>query len=237
MTRESRRWLQTFLLVAMVAAGLRLVLIYRSRHEPAGRRPAHNAPLNGDYYVNPRKLHAYDLKSASELTRQPAWVREGYKYTYYPFEPGAQRADFKHSAGLLLPIERLDIKEVVLNRTPDADGTRQVLAVFEQGGKSYAFPIGVENHGDYNIYADEILYVQDPKELYKHWPQEVWDAIERHVVKPGMNELQVSFSLGVGVPQAGSVERKVVNYPNGGKPVQVTFENGRAVDIKGAAAA
>jgi hypothetical protein len=51
-----------------------------------------------------------------------------------------------------------------------------------------------------------------------------------------MNELQASFAIGMGVPQAGSVEHKVVNYPNGGNPVQVTFENGRAVDIKGRAA-
>src|SRR5437660_9756607 len=63
-------------------------------------------------------------------------------------------------------------------------GKRQVMAVFSQDEKTYAFPIGVQSGGDYRIYADEILYIQDPKELYKHWPPDVWGAIEKHEVKP-----------------------------------------------------
>ena len=62
---------------------------------------------------------------------------------------------------------------------------------------------------------------------------DVWKAIESHEVKPGMNELQASFALGVGVPEgSGSSNPRVVNYPNDGHPVKVTFENGRATDVK-----
>ena len=39
---------------------------------------------NADYYVTPKKLYPYDLKSAQQLTQQPVWMKEGYRYTYYP---------------------------------------------------------------------------------------------------------------------------------------------------------
>jgi hypothetical protein len=77
------------------------------------------------------------------------------------------------------------------------------------------------------------LFIQDPRELYKHWPPEVWDAIENHQVKPGMNELQASFAIGVGTPEgSGAGNPRVVDYPNDEHPMKVTFENGRATKIK-----
>ena len=98
------------------------------------------------------------------------------------------------------------------------------MAVFEKEGKRFPFPIGVE--------AD-MLFIQDPHELYKHWPAEVWRAIENHQVKAGMNELQASFAIGIGVPEgSGTSDPRVVNYPNQGHPVKVTFENGKATDVK-----
>ena len=108
-----------------------------------------------------------------------------------------------------------------------------MMAIFSQEGKAYAFPIGVQIGGDYRIYADEILYIQDPKELYKHWPPDVWGSIEKHEVKPGMNELQADFAIGMGVPERShDPSVKTVNYPNGGKPLTITYRDGRAVNIK-----
>ena len=107
------------------------------------------------------------------------------------------------------------------------------MAVFEKDGKCYAFSIGAEDKGTYQIYSDDILFVQDPHELYKHWPADVWRAVDNHQVNPGMNELQASFAIGVGIPQGtGASNPKVVNYPNDGHPVAVTFENGKAIDVK-----
>jgi hypothetical protein len=80
-----------------------------------------------------------------------------------------------------------------------------------------------------------MLYIQDPHELYKHWPADVWQAIEQHEVKPGMNELQADFAVGMGIPEAGGVETKIVNYPNGGKPLRITYHDGKAVEIKAGA--
>src|SRR5262252_686129 len=83
------------------------ILFYQRRSpvaQPAGTAP----PLEADYYVVPKKLYPFDLKSARQLTQQPVWVKEGYRYTYYPYQAG--KVDFAHEAGLLLPIERLEIK-------------------------------------------------------------------------------------------------------------------------------
>src|ERR1700736_993473 len=73
---------------------------------------------NADYYVTPKKLYPYDLKSARQLTQQPVWAKEGYRYTYYPFDGARRHADFSHEAGLLLPMEQLEIKEVVTDVSP-----------------------------------------------------------------------------------------------------------------------
>ena len=134
--------------------------------------------------------------------------------------------------GCLLPIERLEIKEVVTGMPRGAGNRRQMLALFEKEGKSFTVPIGFENDGQYKIYSDEMFYVEDPHQLYKHWPADVWQAIEQHQVKPGMNELQVDFAIGMGVPDAGaSSDQKTVRYPNGGKPLVVVYQDGKAEQI------
>ncbi len=228
----TRRWVQTALALAIVAAVVRLALVYRERREtPLPIKKA--LPLNPDAYVAPKKLYAYDLKSARQITKQPVWVKEGYKYVYYPFDPVRHRTDFQHEAGRLGPIERLDIKDLLLDASPGAPDQRQVMAVFQKLGKWYAFPVGAERRGDYQIYIDEILFIEDPHQLYSFWPANVWQAIERHDVKAGMDELQVSFSLGVGLLEGPRrTDDRTLRYPNAGNPVVVTYRNGKAVNIR-----
>lgn len=228
MTKKTKI-IQIVLLSALVAAGINVYLNFRERHINFIAPEKKETALDPDYYVTPKKLHPQDLKDAKELTQQPVWVREGYRSTYFPYGPPV---DFAHEAGKLGPIEKLRVIDVIVARAPNSAG-RQVMAVFEKNGRQYAFSIGSEDQGNYQIYSDDILFIQDPRELYKHWPPEVWDAIENHQVKPGMNELQASFAIGVGVPEgSGMSEPRVVNYPNEGHPVTVTFENGRATDVR-----
>ncbi len=229
----ARRYIQATLLVFIVASGIRLLLIYRERHETPAASSARPAALNPEYYVSPKKLYAYDLKSARQLTQQPAWVKEGYKYVYYPYDPARRRSDFRHEAGRLRPIERLQIQDIVLDASPGSPDQHQIMAVFSKDGKWFAFPVGAERRGEIQLYIDEILYIQDPRELYSFWPKDVWEAIERHQMKPGMDELQAMFALGVGLLQSpsGSPER-VLRYPNDGHALVVTFRDGRAVEIK-----
>jgi len=233
MTPEVKGRIQAFLLILIVVAGVRTGWILWQRHSDQQQSKAQkqNAPLNPDYYVTPKKLYPYDLKSAKQLTQQPLWVKEGYKYTCYPYNPATHHTDFEHDAGTLGPLEKLKVTDVVLDTSPEK-GQKQVMAVFERDGKHYAFPIGLNVGGDYKIYSDEIFFYQDPKELYKHWPADVWSAIDNHQVKPGMNELQADFAIGMGRPESSGDSDKVVNYPNGGKPLTVIYRNGKAVEVK-----
>ena len=236
MSPEAKQRLRLALTLAVVVAGLRAGYILYERHQEylaaEKQKQAKNAGYsNPDYYVAPKKLHPYDLKSANQITQQPVWVKEGYRYTYYPYNVAAKRTDFAREAGLLLPIERLEIKSVEMETAPG--GRRQMMAVFEKDGKSYAVPIGFESDGQYKIYSDEIFFIEDPHELYKHWAPDVWQAVEQHEVKPGMNEMQVDFAVGMGVPDTGnSSSEKTVRYPNGGKPLVIVYRDSKAVEIK-----
>ena len=247
MTSELKRRIQYILAAAIVLTAVRTGYVLYSRHAgSASDVPERSAapPLDADYYVTPKKLHAYDLKSVRELTKQPVWMKEGYRYTYFPYLAASRSVDFAHEAGQLLPLQKLDIKDVVLVPTPESArqnlpggavlrGERQVMALFDQDGRHYAVPVGRELGGDYRIYADEMFFIQDPKQLYKHWPADVWEAVDKHQVKPGMNELQAGFAIGMGLPQPSNEPGiKTVQYPNGGKPVRVMYRNGKAVEIK-----
>lgn len=235
---EGKQRIQLALIAALVVAGARTGYILYQRHEDMlaveKQKQARNAGYsNPDYYVTPKKLYPYDLKTAKQLTQQPVWVKEGYRYTYYLYDPVRKGVDFDHDAGLLLPIEKLAIKDVVMATPSGAGQRRQVMAVFDKEGKSYAVPTGFEAEGEYKIYSDEMFFVEDPRDLYKHWPTDVWDAVGRHEVKPGMNELQADFAVGMGVPDAGDTSyEKTVRYPNGGKPLVVVYHNGKAAEIK-----
>lgn len=227
---KTSKIIQIVLLVAIVAAGINLYLNFRSRHiEFVQPKPTETA-LDPDYYVTPKKLHPQDLKDANELTQQPAWVRDGYRYAYYPY---AGRSDYDHPAGTLTPLEKLNIKDVVLDRTPGSATQKQVLAIFEKNGKRYSVPIGLDDAGDFKIYSDDMFFIQDPHELYKHWSPEIWKAIDNHEVKPGMNETQATFAIGMGAPEGtGLGNPRIVNFPNNGHPMRITFTNGKATDIQ-----
>ena len=238
MTSDSKRKIQLVLAIVIAVAALRAgYVVYERRAERAAdqaKEAKQAPPLNPDYYVTPKKLRPYDLKSAKQLTEQPVWVKEGYRFTYYPYDRARRRTDFSREAGLLLPIQKLEIKDVVVDTSPHSAHLHQVMAVFEQEGKTYAVPIGSQTGDSYQIYSDEMFFIEDPRELYKHWPADVWQSIEQHQIKPGMNEFQAYFAIGMGVPErSNDPVVKTVRYPNGGKPVTITFRNGKAAEISG----
>jgi hypothetical protein len=232
---DVKQKIQIALALAIVIAGIRTAYVLYERHADNKKETQAQAapPLNPDYYVTPKKLYPFDLKSARDLTKQPVWVKEGYRYIYYPYNRATRRADFEHEAGMLLPIQRLEIKDVVLDVAPNSGGQKQVMALFDQDGKAYAFQVGLLKDGEYKIYSDQMLYVQDPHELYKHWSTDVWTSVDKREVKPGMNELQADFAIGMGRPdRQDDPSWKTVHYPNGSNPVTITYHDGKAVEIK-----
>jgi hypothetical protein len=168
------------------------------------KKPDGGAALNPDYYVVPKKLYPYDLKSAKQLTQQPVWVREGYRFTYYPYDRTRHRTDFAHEAGLLLPIQKLEIKDVITDTAPHSAHLHQVMAVFELEGKTYAVPIGSQVGDSYQIYSDEMFFIQDPHELYKHCRPRSGHP-SSNTRSPGMNEFQAYFAIGWEFPSAPAI--------------------------------
>lgn len=234
MEADTKQKFQLLLLLAILLAGARTGYILYQRHEenvtPAQKKAP---PLDADDYVVSMKLHAYDLKSSRQLTRQPAWVKVGYSITLYPYNAGSRHVDFSHDAGKLLPIEKLNIKDVILAVSPEAPDQKQLMAVFTRNGKDYAFSFGSEKDGNYQIFADDMLFIQDPHELYKHWSADTWQAIDQRQLKKGMNQLQANFAVGLGYPEdSGDSDVRIVNYPNGGHPLTVTFTHKRITEIK-----
>ncbi len=232
---ELQKKLQVFLVIAIVLAGARAGYIVYERHEAMkdDATPRQETALKPDYYVTPKKLHAYDLKSARELTEQPVWVKYGYQMTYYPYDVSRHKTDFARDAGTLPPLLKLAIQDVVTDAAPQAPGVKQVMARFALDGKNYAVPIGAEKGSDFRLRADDIFFLQDPHELYKYWPADVWKKIDAHEVQEGMNELQATFAVGVGASEgSGDYGSRTLHYANGGKPLVISFENDRAVAIK-----
>jgi hypothetical protein len=233
----SRR-IQIILLIFVVLIGLRIYFIYRSRNAPAttSNAPVANPNFSADDYVVPTQVHAYDLKSAKEaLDGKTVWVKAGNQVYFYPYS--GSRVDFQHAAGLLLPLEKLGISNVVQATPPGtkaeevSPGVRvraeQVLAVFHKGDdkKSYAAPIGGNHGGDYTLYINETFYFEDPHQLYKYWPADVWSAIDQHQAKVGMNELQVALALGIGVPTgSGDYGNRTLQFDNNGRRFRMRLD-------------
>jgi hypothetical protein len=238
MDSDVKSKLQVFMVVAILLAGGRAAYIVFERHEAMKEetkpKPQETA-MNADNYVTPKKLRPYDLKSARQLTQQPLWVKVGYQLTYYPYDKQRRRVDFGHPAGTLPPLLKLSIQDVVTDVSPQADGSKQIMAVFPLDGKTYAVPIGAEKGSDFKIYSDDAFFNEDPHDLYKHWPANIWQQIDAHEVQAGMSELQASFAIGAGAPEYGSsgdYGARTLHYTNGGKPMTVTFANDKAVEIK-----
>jgi hypothetical protein len=233
MNAEFKQRIQLVLGLAILVAGARTAYIFYERHEEQSQRGniSIRPPLDPDYYVTPKRLYPYDLKSAQELTKQPVWVKVGYAVAYFTYDSATHHTDFARAAGLFLPIEKLQVRKVVTDTAPGVDD-RQVMAIFEENGRTYAFAIGRVTGDTYYFILNDLLFIQDPHELYDHWPSDIWKTIDAHQVKAGMNELQTAMALGMGIPQdAGSFGSRTIKYPNGGHPLTVRFAEGKAVEI------
>jgi hypothetical protein len=231
----------SIVLLSLAAARTAYIFYERSQPGPAPPKPPTIA-LTDDDYVTPHRIVPFDLKSAQkELVGKTVWVRNGNAIPYYRYRPASRSVDFTAKAGLLPPLDKLSIKDVVLQKPPVslAPGQvsvvrHQVMAVFEETNRPgmFAVPIGTAVGDDFTFNVNDVFYYEDPHDLYKHWPADVWNAIDRHQAQKGMNELQVSFALGnlVGA-SSGDYGNRSAQYRSNGGLVNVTFEKNRATGI------
>jgi hypothetical protein len=212
----------------------------RDTSTPKKAEPTYSS--NQDDYVKINKVFPYNLESAKkELVGKPVWVKSGNQAPYYHYDTGARSVNFKQQSGLLPPMSKLQVKDVILQRQPVAlqPGEvavvrKQIMAVFEKAGEPglYAASIGTNIGDDYTFTANDLLFFDDPHELYKHWPPEIWSAIDKHEGAVGMSELQASFAFGAsGSSDSEKYGERTIEFENGGKPVTVTFEKNKAVKV------
>jgi hypothetical protein len=213
--------------------------IHVARNQPAVVPHAQQRQLSEDQMVVPRKLFIDSLASARALIGKPLWIQAGYELDYYPYSD--HRVDFAQKTGVLPGAQQLNITNIVTQKVPAsvptriARGTAQAFAVFTMPGdaREYATAIGTIAGSDTAFYCDNIFYYDDPHQMYKFWPADIWKAIDAHQAKVGMNELQASMALGV-MQQSDSSDygNRTVTYDAGGKRWSVTFADDKATQIQ-----
>ena len=232
------------LIVFFVIGAVRVGFIFYGRRDTGEgpKKPETTYSSNMDDYVTPHKIFPYNVESAKkEMAGKAVWVKSGNLIPYYPYDASAHSVNFKREAGLLPPVAKLQVKDVVLQRQPVslkpgqiAVVQKQIMAVFEMAGApgTYAASFGVNTGDEYTFGANDIFFFDDPRQLYKHWPADTWSAIDQHQVKQGMSELQASFALGTNM-SADTAEsgNRTIEFANAGKPVTVTFEKNKAVTV------
>lgn len=237
-----KTWKKLALIVlpAILILGIGIWRIQVVRNRPAVVPPrAQEAHLTDEEMVQPRKLFIDDLKSARDLIGKPIWVQAGYELDYYPYTP--HRVDFAHKTGVLPSVQQLDVRDIITQKVPAdlptriARGSEQAFAVFTMPGdpKEYATAIGTIQGTDSTYYCDNVFYYDDPHQMYKFWPANVWQAVDLHQPKAGMSELEVAMALGV-MQQSDSSNygNRTVTYDAGGKHWEVTFENNKAIQVQ-----
>jgi hypothetical protein len=239
---ERKKITITVIVFAVLAAGRVGFMLYERRDTGVPQKKQTTYSSNLDDYVSPHKIVPYDVDSAKkELAGKPVWVRAGNLVPYYRYEAASHSVNLKHEVGLLPPLDKLQVQDVILQRTPVSPKPgqiivvqKQIMTVFERSGEpgSYAVSIGLNTGDDYTFSANDIFFFEDPRELYKHWPPEVWNAITRHEATQGMSELQATFALGTNMSVSpGDYGSRTVEFANSGKPVTVTFEKNKAITV------
>jgi hypothetical protein len=227
-------------LVLLIIFGIRFYFLWRERHETGALPPQRvERKLTADDVVLPRKLYIDDLKSAKALDGKTVWIQSGFTLDYYPYS--AHRVEFAHKEGVLPSVQPLQIEDIITQKAP-ADlatriplGDKQVFAVFKMpnDSKDYATAIGYLQGDDSKYYCDDIFYYDDPHQMYKFWPADVWQAVDQHKPIAGMNELQTAMALGmIQQSESSDIGNRTVDYDAGGKKWAVTFQNDKATDVK-----
>ena len=239
-TEEPKAWVgivRIILVIGIIAAGIRVALIYRERNRPPEPPPAiavdpvKQQRIEDDVFL-PR-TYAYDLPSSRELVGKTVWVRAGNQMAYYRYDSVTKRADFSASPGVLKPLERLEIKDVFAQRPPRGD--TQLMMAFTRSGSPdrFAVAFGAQRGNDATIFVNEAFFLKDPHAAYKHWPKDVWAAIDAHQVREGMSELQIALSIGAGASDGGGdYGNRTLTYEDSGAALLVRFEAGKAVLIR-----
>jgi hypothetical protein len=229
-------------MLVLAVFSIRIYFVWKERNEPMVQKSVRpeRPPVTDDDLVQPRKLLIDDLKSAKELIGKPVWIQAGYELDYFPYT--SHTINFAHKIGVLPSAQKLDVKDITPARAPAnlasrvPKGDKQVYAIFQVPGDTtqYATAIAYIQGTDSTYYCDDVFFYDDPHQMYKHWPADIWQAIDQHQPKLGMSELQAAMALGM-IQQSDSSNygNRTVHYDADGKKWDVSFRNDKATNVQG----
>lgn len=221
----------------LVAFGIEAVYIHYDRARSA--QPAavpDYGPSDPDDLVFLKREHPETFADLKDLSGRTVWVQAGGQMEY--FHANAHHADYTKPVGSLPGAEPLKIVEAFQQTRPNGIATRvpagnvQVLLAFTMpksadAQKLYAAPAGYKDASGYTFFTDDIFFYDDPHKLYD-WSPQIWQAVDAHQVINGMNQRQVSLSLGAVARQAsGEYGNGEMVYVNAGHPIAVIFSKGK----------
>lgn len=232
--------------LALAILGTRIFFAYRA-HE--GDNGTVNTPVAAEYKLTdddavfPRKLRPDSLKDERDLIGKTIWVSAGGQLDY--FKDTGRHVDYAKPVDTLWAATPLDVKDVFEQVPPKSGkatfripaGQKHVLLAFTMPNSPdpkqlYATPVGYFDAGQYTFYTDEIMFYDDPHQLYKHWGPEVWSHVDKHEPTLGMSENQVMMAVGqVSKPSSDSTGNRTVEFDNNGHPINIVFEHNKAVKI------
>jgi hypothetical protein len=229
--------------VMLLAVGGEVAYLHHERNAPGPQvMSTDDGKVDPDDLVFLKKERPSSMADLKELDGKTVWVSAGGQMDYYPY--AAHHADYAKSSGTLLGAEPLLVKDAFEQVAPKSatfripGGDRQVLLVFTLPKSAdptteFAVPVGYRQAGDYTFYTDEILFYDDPHQLYQHWGPRIWQAVDSHQVILGMNEREVELSLGqVSKSVSNDYGNRMVVYSNLGKPLAVTFVKNQVTSFR-----
>src|SRR5258707_15595238 len=114
------------------------------------------------------------------------WVKTGNVLPYFPYDLAAHTVNFKQKTGLLPPVAKLQVKDVVQAREPVslkpgevAVIQKKIMAVFEKSGEpgTFAAGIGLNTGDDFSFPSNDMVFFESTQKLYKQWPADTWTAM------------------------------------------------------------
>jgi len=222
-------------LVVLLVGTIRIGLIYHERNAPVAAPAAANVNTlaDKDDLVYLRRERPSSLADEKQLVSKTVWVSAGGQLDYYACS--GKHADYAKSVGTLLGAEPLLVQNAFEQVAPKSatfrikGGDRQVLLAFtmpksSDAKKLYAVPVGYREGSDYTFSSDDVFFYDDPHQLFQHWGEKIWQAVDAHKVILGMNERQVGLSLGqVSRSMSDNYGNRMVVYDNLGQAMAVTF--------------
>lgn len=226
--------------ITLLIGGIYLLFVWKQRQNPGVvNQPSAEQTLSKDELAVIREFFPHHFEDTLRLEGTTVWMKNGYTMPYFKYEGG--HVEFGQRVGVIPSAQRLDFKKIVKAAVPEKvddrieHGGRQAFAVFALPGNTqlFATPIGYMQGSDEAYYDDQLFYYDDPHTIYDHWPKDVWAAVDAHVVKPGMSELETRMAIGQNEQSSGGKEGdRTVMYDQDGKKWTVTYVDSQATEIK-----